>query len=704
MPGRPGPASPASPSAWSARPRWSRCARWWAWPGPKGLNLVPVSSGAPHLKGGSVPAAPGVIVDFSRMDRIVRLDRRNRVALVEPGVTFPALREAAAKQGLRVLAPLAPRPGKSVLASCLEREPFLIPKYHWDSTDPLLCMEVVFGTGDLFRTGSAAGPGSLEDQWALGNAQKNPMGPASSDLGKLVQGSQGTLGLVTWASVKLELAPAIRKFYFIQAASLEELNGFVYEACKRRLGDEMLVLGPRCPGRAGGREPGGDRRLRRAPGPLHTYLRSVRNRRVPAGAQGGLPGEGPGRRRPPARAHPGERAAGDRPRPAWPVNWTAPARTPPRMSPGGSRASRAAAGRSSSSPPWTAPPVSSPPCGRRPRGTATRRRTWACTSSPSGRGSSCHLEFQIFYNPSEKAGTARAEELARDAAAAMAEAGAFFSRPHEPWIGPAYDRCPDTVYALRELKKVFDPDGVLNRGKLCFAERRRRQPGEVSEMALEDYREDMAACVRCSSCKWVPFNQMRSSRFSHNCPSINRFNFHSFSGSGRMNMGLSIMDGRSELTEKVCEVIYSCQLCGACDVTCKTYREIIDLTEVLLELRGKCVEDGQLLLEHMAAIDALKQENNMLGEPKAERGAWAEGLDLKDINREKVDVMLHAGCRFSYDKELWPALRGAVRLLLRPPGWTWASPGRRSRAAAGAPTSWATGARPATSPRTCRRG
>jgi Fe-S oxidoreductase len=184
-------------------------------------------------------------------------------------------------------------------------------------------------------------------------------------------------------------------------------------------------------------------------------------------------------------------------------------------------------------------------------------------------------------------------------------------------------------------------------------------------MTLEDYREDMAACVRCSSCKWLPFNQMRSARFSHNCPSINRFNFHSHSGSGRMNMGLSIMEGRSELTEKVSEVIYSCQLCGACDATCKTYREIIDLTEVLMELRANCVEEGQLLLEHMAAIDALKQENNMLGEPKAERGAWAEGLDLKDINREQVEVMLHVGCRFSYDKELWPALRAGVSLLQR---------------------------------------
>jgi Fe-S oxidoreductase len=184
-------------------------------------------------------------------------------------------------------------------------------------------------------------------------------------------------------------------------------------------------------------------------------------------------------------------------------------------------------------------------------------------------------------------------------------------------------------------------------------------------MTLQDYREDMAACVRCSSCKWLPFNQMRSSRFSHNCPSIDSHNFHCYSGSGRMNMGLSILEGRSRLTERVSEVIYACQLCGACDVACKTYREVIDLTEVLLELRSECVERGEIPLEHMAVIDSLKRENNMLGEPKDRRGAWAEGLGLKDVNRERAEVILHAGCRYSYDRELWPVLRGAVRLLQR---------------------------------------
>jgi Fe-S oxidoreductase len=182
-------------------------------------------------------------------------------------------------------------------------------------------------------------------------------------------------------------------------------------------------------------------------------------------------------------------------------------------------------------------------------------------------------------------------------------------------------------------------------------------------LALSDFRDDMMSCVRCSSCKWVPFNQMKSARFAKNCPSICRHNFHSYSGSGRVNMGLSLLEGRSELTETVSEVIYSCQMCGACDTHCKVYREVIDINDVLLEMRAKCVEDGELLIEHMAVMDALKRENNMLGEPKADRGAWAEGLGLKDINIEKADVMFHAGCRFSYDGELRGVLRTAVRLL-----------------------------------------
>lgn len=182
-------------------------------------------------------------------------------------------------------------------------------------------------------------------------------------------------------------------------------------------------------------------------------------------------------------------------------------------------------------------------------------------------------------------------------------------------------------------------------------------------MSLADYRRDMEGCSRCSSCKWVPFAQIKSWRFAKNCPAICRHNFQAYSGAGRMAMGLSLLSERSQLNEEITEIIYRCQLCGACDSACKVFRDDIDLSEVLLELRAHCVEQGQLTLEHIAIMDALKTEDNVLGEPKAARGDWAQGLQVKHIGSEKAEVLFHVGCRFSYDPDLRDSARAAIALL-----------------------------------------
>src|SRR5450756_1223159 len=92
------------------------------------------------------------------MKTIVRADRRNRVALVEAGVTFDELDVALSKVGLRAMTPRARRKGKSVVAAYLDRTPTLVPRAQWDLSYPLLCIEVVMGSGTVFRTGSSAGP------------------------------------------------------------------------------------------------------------------------------------------------------------------------------------------------------------------------------------------------------------------------------------------------------------------------------------------------------------------------------------------------------------------------------------------------------------------------------------------------------------------------------------------------------------------
>ena len=51
---------------------------------------------------------------------------------------------------------------------------------------------------------------------------------------------------------------------------------------------------------------------------------------------------------------------------------------------------------------------------------------------------------------------------------AVMKSGGFFSRPYGPWAKMVYDPYEQGVAALRKLKSVFDPNCILNPGKLCF--------------------------------------------------------------------------------------------------------------------------------------------------------------------------------------------------------------------------------------------
>lgn len=213
------------------------------WANSNSIALIPVSSGRPTHRGSSLPKVNNaVIVDLSRMNKIIRVDAKNKVAMVEPGVTFEQLVPELRKNELRPLMPLLPKASKSVLASCLDREATTIPRFHWDISDPLLCTETVFGSGDTLRTGSAAGPGTLEEQWASGQAQKNPQGPSQFDPFRIIQGSQGTIGITTWISMKCELLPQLHDVYLAGADSLVELEAFNYSLLRRRLVDEHFLM------------------------------------------------------------------------------------------------------------------------------------------------------------------------------------------------------------------------------------------------------------------------------------------------------------------------------------------------------------------------------------------------------------------------------------------------------------------------------
>jgi len=172
----------------------------------------------------------------------------------------------------------------------------------------------------------------------------------------------------------------------------------------------------------------------------------------------------------------------------------------------------------------------------------------------------------------------------------------------------------------------------------------------------------MELCAKCSICKFIPLERVKGFQPVNVCPSISRYNFNAYSGGGRVNIGVAMLENRLEYTDKLLHIIYNCQMCGGCDISCK-YAMDMEVLEPIYEFRIKAVEEGHThpALEHV--VNSLRKQGTMVPGSKTRRGEWAEGLDVKDFTKQKAKVVYHAGCRTSFDSDMWKVARATVTLL-----------------------------------------
>ncbi|MBU2602427.1 MAG: FAD-binding oxidoreductase [Actinobacteria bacterium] len=434
------------------------------WANATGTPLVPVSSGPPHFRGDTVPGRPGaVVVDLRRMKAIRRIDRRNKLAVIEPGVTYAQLQPALAAEGLRVVTPLRPRAGKSVIAALLEREPTLVPRYHYAFPEPLRNCGVVWGNGEATYTGEAGyGPPSLDAQWAAGMRQVDPKGPAQTDFVRLLSGAQGTLGIVTWASVKCTLLPETRKVVFVPAHRLEHLIGVCGRLQRLRLGEEVLLASGSllaslmAPMREADRSELPPWTLvvglaGRAMFPeecLAVQETDVREVVADLGREHGLEV---------ADGLPGidsdgmlEILTGVSAEPYWRLADKGDCREVFFNATLDKLPDLVAAAL------WLAEESGYPAA------------DVGVYIQPQQQGVVHHCEFTLPFDPADADEAAAVRAFHTTAVERLAPAGAYFSRPYGPWANPVYARDGGSTAMLRTIKGVFDPNNVLNPGKLCF--------------------------------------------------------------------------------------------------------------------------------------------------------------------------------------------------------------------------------------------
>jgi FAD/FMN-containing dehydrogenase len=424
--------------------------------------LIPISSGSPHFRGDTVPTTGGsVVVDLSNMKRVIHISRKHRMVMFEPGVTFAELIPTIAKEGMRLNIPLSPRPSKSVLGSLLEREPVVMPIYHWDISDPSGCFEIVFGNGELFRTGAAAGSGTIEEQWDAGGSQKEAAGPSSASWYRLIQGSQGTMGIVTWGTARCEILPKLEEPYFIGSSNLEAITDALHWLVRLRLANECFVLNNIDAAALFASNNNQFQRIKAGLPPWVLFFNIAAYDYFPE-----------------------ERIKGqieDTTRIAKKIG----VETVKSLGKINANEFLKKVQQPSSEPYWKI--RSNSGCQDiffitiyekldeliKTMYEAADKAEYPTSNigiylQPIVQGVNCHCEFNLFYNPQDVSEIEKVKKLNTLATRNLLDKGAFFSRPYGENAAIILNRDAATVAALKKIKQITDPNNIMNPGKLCF--------------------------------------------------------------------------------------------------------------------------------------------------------------------------------------------------------------------------------------------
>lgn len=137
------------------------------------------------LSGAAVPEPDGILLSFEAMAAVIEVDAANHVAVVQPGVTLGQLDEALAPHGL--IYPILPGEESASLGGNVATNAGGMRAVKYGVTrHQVLGLEAVLATGEIIRTGG-----------------KYVKATTGYDLGQLIIGSEGTLAMVTEATLKV---------------------------------------------------------------------------------------------------------------------------------------------------------------------------------------------------------------------------------------------------------------------------------------------------------------------------------------------------------------------------------------------------------------------------------------------------------------------------------------------------------------------
>jgi len=186
------------------------------------IPVIPRGAGT-GMTGGSLPVKGGLVLVTSRLNRILEIDAENQVAEVEPGVITGQFQAAVKKLGLFYPPDPASHDFCTMGGNVAECSGGPSAVKYGVTRDYILGLEVILPDGRFLHTGV-----------------RTAKGVVGYDLTRLITGSEGTLGIITKIIVRLLALPTHKKSYLVLTGSLQQAAVLVSEILKNNIHPSTL--------------------------------------------------------------------------------------------------------------------------------------------------------------------------------------------------------------------------------------------------------------------------------------------------------------------------------------------------------------------------------------------------------------------------------------------------------------------------------
>ncbi len=583
---------------------------------------VTVQGSGTATTGASLPVEGGILLDVHRMNKILEIDKDNFYATVEAGVICNQLNAELGKQNLM----FPPNPGSEAIATIggmmsTNASGHRAVKYG-TARDYVKALKVVLADGTIIETGF-----------------KTPKSSFGYDLNRVFASSEGTLGVITEITVKIQVRPeynalalAIFDDLFAAGAAVTNIisSGIQLTACeildkyslkvveeaierditgieamliiesdgvKETVGKDMERIGEIC-------KKHGVKEFTWSDDPAKAAeIMEARGKLVPTLS----------------RIKPGNRLV-------------------------------------AISEDLGIPPTKIPEVIKRAQEISDKYDLLITTFGHIGDG---NVHTTLVTDMRSKSEWERLRPAADELAELALEMGGTITAEHgsglarapyiEKQMGPALD-------VMRSIKKALDPNNILNPGKMGLEKKKYDIYDHFAYQPLIDHPEgvnsygeetdnELLACIYCGFCRL-------------GCPTFSVTHRESRNARGRCVLAFNFLNGTIEPSSELAEAMYSCTSCQACTYFCPAR---VKVDEIIEGVREKLYVAGYTPEPVLGVRDNILNAGNVFASSKEERiDIYPPPLKKKAVEgalKSEAETLLFMGCVPSYlDMKMIPSL------------------------------------------------